>query len=212
MKILKKAKSIYTLGHWKHVPVQFHWSILLVLPWYYLSTWKLIEATIALVGYAMLILVHELGHAWVAHWRGLHVYGISLYLFHGQCRVETPYREADDVWVAWGGIGAQILVLVAAILISYPLQAIPHDDHELLKPLFVMLIPINVMTIVINLIPMQPLDGHKAWRFIPLLVQGLTSKKRMRVSRGKTRLKIVARNETAARKVAEDAIRKMMDK
>lgn len=208
MRILAKVKALYTIGHWRHVPVQLHWSILLVLPWYYLSTWKLMEATIAMVAFAMLLLIHELGHALVAHWRGLQIHGITLYLFHGLCRMEAPHHEEDDVWVAWGGVGAQLVVLVVATLIRYPLQAIPHEVHELLKPLFMMLIPINVITIAINLIPMRPLDGYKAWRVIPLLYKHLQRNKN---SRGKRRLRVVS-DRSDAKRIAEDAIKKMMEK
>jgi len=212
MKIKNKLKSIYTIGHWKRVPVQLHWSALLVLPWYYLSTWKLMEATIATVAYVMLILIHELGHAIVARWRGMRVYSITLYLFHGRCLVEEPYHEKDDIWVSWGGVAAQAAVLAMAMFASYALQTIPIPARELLEPFFSVLISINVLTIIMNLIPMQPLDGYKAWRIVPVLLERLKDRKPSCFSRGRKRLRVISGNKADAKKITDEAIKKMMQK
>jgi len=124
---------------------------------------------IACVAFSFLLVVHELGHAAVARSRNVEVDGIQLYFIHGLCTHEEPYREEDDVLIAWGGVAAQLVVLVIAFGASLLLAAFAPFAYQLGAPLLRVLVQTNVLIIVINLIPVAPLDGAKAWRALPLL-------------------------------------------
>jgi len=137
--------------------------VLLALPWFYYQTRSVSATAIACVAFSFLMVVHELGHAAVARWRNVEVDGIQLYFIHGLCTHEEPYHEEDDVLIAWGGVAAQFIVLVIAFGASLLLAAFAPFAYRLAAPLFRVLVQTNLLIIVINLIPVAPLDGAKAW-------------------------------------------------
>jgi len=163
------VRSTWRLGRWRGVPVTLHWTVLLALPWFYYQTRSLSTTAISCLGFFFLLVVHELGHAAVAKWRNVGVESIQLFFMHGLCTHGEPYHEEDDVLIAWGGVAAQFIVLVLAFGTSMLLAAFAPFTHLLFAPLLGVLIQTNLLMIVINLIPVPPLDGAKAWRALPLL-------------------------------------------
>jgi len=131
-----------------------------MLPWSGLYTRDWRTALLVTFAFVLLMVAHELGHAFVARWRGLAVDAIEVAFLHGRCLYEAPAHEGDDIWVAWGGILGQGILLLVAALMVLPFQGVP----DWLSPLFAVLIPINLAIAVINLLPIAPLDGHIAWR------------------------------------------------
>ncbi len=162
-------RSTWRLGSWRGVPVTLHWTVLLALPWFYYQTRSASATAISCVAFSFLLVVHELGHAAVARWRNVGVEGVQLYFIHGLCAHDEPYNEEDDVLIAWGGVAAQFVVLVIAFGASTLLTAFAPLPYSVAAPLFGVLIRTNLLIIVINLIPVAPLDGAKAWRAVPLL-------------------------------------------
>jgi len=163
------VRSTWRLGRWRGVPVTLHWTVLLALPWFYYQTRSASATAISCVAFSFLLVAHELGHAAVARWRNVGVEGIQLYFIHGLCTHDEPYSEEDDVLIAWGGVAAQLVVLIAAFGASPLLAAFSPFEYRLAAPLFRVLIQTNLLMMVINLIPVAPLDGAKAWRALPLL-------------------------------------------
>ena len=153
---------------WKRIPVWAHASLLLWFPWYYMSSQQL-NATLQYALASIFVLTaHEFGHAVMARRRSTKVKGIKLYIFFGTCETETSYYEIDDVYIAWGGVLAQGLILIVSLLMNVVLIRFAPDLQYELKPLFNVLIYYNVFWILLNLLPVAPLDGHRAWRLIPL--------------------------------------------
>ena len=142
---------------------------MLALPWFYYQTRSASTTAISCVAFFFLLVVHELGHAAVARWRNVEVESIQLYFIHGLCTHDEPYDEEDDVLIAWGGVAAQLVVLIIAFGASLLLAAFAPIAYRLAAPLFRVLIQTNLLIMVINLIPVPPLDGAKAWRALPLL-------------------------------------------
>jgi hypothetical protein len=99
-------RSTWRLGKWRGVPIALHWTVLLGLPWFYFQTRSVTAAAISFVGFLLLLVAHELGHAAVAMWRGVRVRKIQLYFIHGLCTHDEAYHEEDDVLIAWGGVAA----------------------------------------------------------------------------------------------------------
>src|SRR5262245_12010070 len=162
-------RSNWRLGQWRGVPVSVHWTVLIGIPWSYYETRSLAGTAIAFVAFSFLILIHELGHAAVARWRGVEVESIRLLFIHGTCTTEEPYHELDDVLIAWGGVAAQLVVLVIAFSVDLLLSAFAPLVAWIASPVFRVLIGSNLFIMIVKLIPVAPFDGFKAWRILPIL-------------------------------------------
>lgn len=105
------------------------------------------------------IIVHELGHAFVARRFGLRVgdivlHGIGGHVTHPRT---TPKRQlAISLAGPFAGIG-----LAAAMLAVSVIPVIPPEAH-MVRGLFERFAVINVIWSVFNLLPMYPLDGGHA--------------------------------------------------
>lgn len=156
------------LGRWFGVPVLGHLSILLSLPYYIWRHHSLRAGVIVFCAYALLLLIHELGHAAVCRWHRVRVTGIELLLFHGRCLHSAPRREWDSVLIAWGGVGAQLVVVGLTWALIRGLRWAPFETQIWAIPLAGYFIDINLITVAFNLLPVPPLDGAIAWRVLPL--------------------------------------------
>jgi hypothetical protein len=94
-----------------------------------------------------------------------------LFFLHGSCAHEHPDHELDDVLVAWGGVAAQLVVLVVALGAEMLLAAASPSALVLASPLLRVFIGTNVFMIVFNLLPIASFDGAKAWRIVPILTE-----------------------------------------
>lgn len=162
-------RPTWRLGKWRGIPVSLHWTVLIALPWFYYQTRSVPATAISLAAFFFLLIAHEIGHAAVALWRNVGVDEIELFFIHGLCRHEEPYHEKDDVLIAWGGVAAQLVVLVIAYGTNMVLATLSPFTHQIASPLFRVLIETNVVIMILNLIPVAPLDGAKAWRILPML-------------------------------------------
>jgi Zn-dependent protease len=160
-------QTSWRLLKWRGVPVVLSWTVLLGLPWFYYRHHGLVGMATAFVCFFFLMLIHELGHAAMAKWRRVPVLEIQLYIMHGLCRHEEPRTETDAIWIAWGGVAAQAVVLLLAFSASELLQRIAFPIYLDARPAFLVLIPTNLFLIVMNLVPVPPLDGATAWLAVP---------------------------------------------
>lgn len=199
-------QGLWQLARWKGVPILLHWTVLLGLVWFGLLYQRIVPALLTFLGFFALLLAHELGHAVAARSRKVSVYEIRLYLLHGLCSHAMPYRPRDEVFIAWGGVLAQGIVLVLAIAAQSLLTtALPFAAHAL-DPLLNVLTVGNAAMIVFNLLPVAPLDGHRAWRVLRPLRATLAA----RFQRGTASLKR-ALNVRKRRAIAMDADNKVVD-
>ncbi len=114
------------------------------------------------------IVLHELGHAFVARRNGLQVLGIELWMLGGLTRtsgdVKTPGPEFR---VAAAGpavtLGVIVASLLAGVLITSPhnLAEVPAGNGHASAVLvwLTWLATLNLLVLVINLVPAVPLDG-----------------------------------------------------
>ena len=121
------------------------------------------------LAFVVLLASHELGHAFFATRRRVHVIAIKLYVLHGKCEYDHPDYEEDEVFIACGGVLFQFGILLLALGLEYSSLLISAELHDFLKPIFFALIFINLLIIITNLIPVQPLDGYLAWSVVPIL-------------------------------------------
>lgn len=157
-----------TLGRVRGALVRMHWSAfaLALLLGYsrHASIWTSLLGSFFVLA---LILAHEFGHAFMV-WRYRHtVHSVDVFAFHGWCRWSghpSPYERA---MIAWGGIFAQLALLAMAMLTTFFVDR-PGIVFLAIGHVFVWT---NLYLIGINLIPIAPLDGHEAWKLVPLLRQ-----------------------------------------
>lgn len=143
-----------------------HWSIALGI--FYFSGFRFEPG--AWLGYLVLVIGHELGHALLVRGYGLRVFSIDVHGFGGACVHQRARSELQESVIAWGGVLAQLCLFIAARLWSRGRMAESvfeaHLLHVLNEP--------NLTIAAINLLPFPGLDGSKAWRLFGLLKRRTT--------------------------------------
>ena len=162
-------QDYWPLGTWGRIPVSLHWTALLSFAWLYILCMNVTDTLIGSVALLLLFAAHEAGHVFVLRRRRIPVTAISFFGLHG----ETSYNEyaakaGDAVAVAWGGVAAQVVVLLLALAATayVPFREIPFAPL-VWGPMFFVFTKFNVFLMIIALLPIGPFDGHDAWRIIP---------------------------------------------
>jgi Zn-dependent protease len=141
------------------------------------------------------ILLHELGHAFVALRRGIGISDITLWMFGGVARMT---RDSDspgtEFKIAIAGPLVTLAIAIACIAIGMAAagadefwQAMRVEDQAQTSGILALvawLATINVLVLAFNLIPAFPLDGGRVARAIAWKVTG----DRNRATRGAARL------------------------
>jgi Zn-dependent protease len=123
------------------------------------------------------ILLHELGHAFVAIRRGIGIDGITLWMFGGVARLQ---RDSDspgtEFKIAVAGPLVTLAIVVVCVLAGMALSgadefrdAAVYDDATGASGLAAMiswLASINLLVLIFNLVPAFPLDGGRIARAI----------------------------------------------
>jgi Zn-dependent protease len=152
----------WTLGRVRGAPIRVHWSLLLgALVW---SRFQILPAF--WLGFALLILIHELGHALVVLRYGLGLSEIAIHGAGGYCRHDQSGSRFQEALVAWGGVLAQLVLYVVVQVLLLVLGAPTSRHVSLLVYVFT---DINLWIAALNLIPFEPLDGAKAWPLVGML-------------------------------------------
>lgn len=123
------------------------------------------------------ILLHELGHAFVAIRNGIGIQGITLWMFGGVARLERDTDSpATEFKVAIAGpivtAGIVVFCLAAGNLLAGPQEfrdaALTRDNTDTsgAAALIAWLASINLLVLIFNLIPAFPLDGGRVARAI----------------------------------------------
>jgi Zn-dependent protease len=136
-------------------------------------------AVISALLFFLSILLHELGHAWVAIRNGIPIEGIDLWMFGGVAKLG---KDADSAGVEFRiAVAGPLVTLVIAIVCfalgsavssgSDALDSVRFDENVTGATTATLgyLTSINVLLLVFNLIPAFPLDGGRiaraiAWR------------------------------------------------
>lgn len=151
-----------TLGRWRGAPVRAHWSLLIgalvfgqgrLVPGFWL-------------GFFLLVLIHEVGHAVLVKRYRHRVVSIDIHALGGACGWSGDPTAIERASIAWGGVLAQAV----AFAISWAaLQIAGPPESVLVSQLASAFTTTNLWLIAINLIPVAPLDGGEAWKLFALL-------------------------------------------
>lgn len=178
-------KSIWSAGKINNVSIKIHWSIIFIFPYFLYLYKNFLNGIIGTIASLFLLLMHELGHATMARRRKTRVHGIYIYPLHGLCVYDQPYYREDDILIAWGGVLAQLFILLIALIVQsllyYILPNFYYSSQLFLYPIFNVFINVNIFIIIINLIPVQPLDGELAWQIMPMVKEWISTLRNKRL-------------------------------
>lgn len=144
------------------IPLLVHWTaplgaLFIGGPAFRPATWA---------SFVALIVIHELGHAAVVRHCRKQVLRINLNALGGVCWWRGEATEAQRVFIAWGGVLAQLALLIAAVVfVATAGRATTAWGAEIER----VAIGVNIFVAAFNLVPVPPLDGATAWRVVPLL-------------------------------------------
>ena len=173
------------------IGVDFSWFLILFLIIWNLSDYykdaapgsnAFLLAVLSALLFFLSILLHELGHAWVAIRNGIPILGIDLWLFGGVAKLG---RESTSPGVEFriAAAGPLVTLLIAGLCFALG-SAISSSSDVLNSSQFESdvsgsstavlgyLTSINVLLLAFNLIPAFPLDGGRIARAIAWKVTG----------------------------------------
>ena len=119
----------------------------------YISIWFfllfLIFSVPVTIGLFVSVLLHEMGHAWMANRKGYNVYSISVDMLSGAAAVDSNMHDRDAISITAAG---PITTLILCLLSYFSSLII---DSTFLDSLFT----INAYLFVFNILPIYPMDG-----------------------------------------------------
>ena len=164
-----------TVGSWDGAPIRIHWTTAVAAFLFGAGRWT----PAFWLGFCLVILVHELGHALMVHRVGGRVDSIDVTGWGGHCVWSGDPTAFEDALVAAGGVLAQVVVLVAAAAVFLVLGR-PQSPFAI--DLVQVFVGVNLNLALINAIPVEPLDGARAWRLLPFVIEWL-DERRLRARR-----------------------------
>lgn len=145
------------IGRFGQAPIRIHWSAPVAA--FVLSGFAFAPG--AWLGFLVLILAHELGHALLARRFGCYVVSINIHALGGECAYAGGVTSRQSAIIAWGGVLAQL-----ALLLTVPIWSSLLPSWRIFADLAYTLTRTNLILIALNLIPVRPFDGAEAWRVL----------------------------------------------
>lgn len=136
-------------------PVRLHWSLVLGA----LLFCALTPRPLLFLGYLSVLLAHVAGHAFAVLGTRLAVTGVMIHGLGGELMGEGEVKPLRRSVIAFAGVLGQLALCSAAIVLR---DHLPDDLAEAF-------IRRNGIMMLLNLVPMRPLDGAQAWRIFPRL-------------------------------------------
>jgi Zn-dependent protease len=146
------------------------------------DTLPFVLATVSALLFFTSVVLHELGHAWVAMRGGIRITGIDLWLFGGVAKMSRDTDSAGlEFKVAVAGPLVTLLISVACLVgvsagggveAFRGLAGLTSEGYGPVDVVLAYLCLINVLLLVFNLIPGFPLDGGRIARAVAWKVTG----------------------------------------
>jgi len=149
------GRGYWVLGRWLGAPIRLHFSIIVGLLFFGRFQFR----PGFFVGYPLLVLCHELGHAFLVRRFGHHVSAVEVTGFGGVCEWDGNATPFEDAAIAWGGVLAQALIYIGTWVWLALAPPTTRFGFELARTFTDQ----NLWLIVLNLAPIPPLDGARAW-------------------------------------------------
>jgi Zn-dependent protease len=150
-----------TIGRWRGAPLKLHWSIpvaAVILGGFH---WR----PGALLAFTLLVVIHELGHAIIVKLLRHDVVAVEVTGLGGVCRWSGNASAFEESLIAWGGVLSQLVTWVGTEV----WLAVSGGPRTLFGAEMVgVFTETNLWLMAVNLIPVEPLDGARAWRLFSL--------------------------------------------
>ena len=182
-------KTSFQLGKIMGIPIKLHITFLLILPffaWSFAATpspfgfsdqevpLRYVLSLAAAISLFVCVLLHELGHSYIAKKHGTNIQSITLFLFGGVSSLEEiPRDPKTELKMALAGPGVSFLIAFILIIIDLLFKPSGESfvDYFFLKPLndpylrlVWMISIINILLGIFNLLPAFPMDGGRVLR------------------------------------------------
>ena len=155
------------------VPVRLHFTFILMAVFVAVSVLgnnrSSTSYTLFLLGSLVSVLLHELGHSFVAQRFGIHTTEIVMFPIGGLSRMDRPLPPTAEIWVSLAG--PFVNFLLAAGIFSYMFavhEATPVSLSDLMQPsgksAIALLLYGNLLLVALNLLPAFPMDGGRILR------------------------------------------------
>ena len=156
------------VASYRGAPILLHWSLILGLLAF--SNFSFVPGF--WVGFTVLILLHELGHAYLVRRLGFNVEAVVVHGFGGFCSWHGQASRLEHSVIAWGGVLAQALLLLGTLGYVQVMGPPTSSFGFLLEDAW---IRANLWIMALNLLPIAPLDGKEAWQiFRAMRVESVT--------------------------------------
>jgi Zn-dependent protease len=156
------TKGSLVVGSFRGAPIRIHWTTPIGIVAF--TGWGFRPG--AWLGFVLVILIHELGHAVMVRRAGQRTVAIDVHGFGGLCWWQGYPTPTQRALIAWGGVMAQALLgVVTLVVLAFTGPPAPAFAAQLVSAF---LWP-NASSILFNLLPMPPLDGSEAWKIVPIL-------------------------------------------
>jgi hypothetical protein len=100
--------------------------------------------------------------------------GIELYPLLGITRFERPWSRFDHCVIAWGGVVFQ--GVVGLPMLAW-IKLVGYTPLEVVNAFMAVFSFLTVVMVILNLVPIPPLDGSVAWGILPLLFRRLRDRR-----------------------------------
>jgi len=147
----------------REIPIRIHFSLGLafILLVYH---WGLSGIPAGLILFAS-VLVHELGHAFMARRLGISTRSIHLHLLGGTAALsETPESPADEIMIAAAGPVVSLFLAALGLSLSSLLGMPSSTTLSSVSGVLSFFGAVNLMLGLFNLIPALPMDGGRIFR------------------------------------------------
>jgi stage IV sporulation protein FB len=145
----------WLLGNWRGAPIKLHFSILVGLLVFSGLRWS----PGFVVAYLCIVLLHELGHAALVWRLGHRVVSVEVTGLGGACHWSSNGSPFEEAVIAWGGVLAQLLLFAASEVWLATLPPSSSFGWQMAGAFT----HVNLWLIALNLLPIPPLDGARAW-------------------------------------------------
>lgn len=183
------------IGSVDGIPVWLHWSLPFgAIALLAFNSFAIFSALGTLLGFVLVVLVHELGHAAFVRAFRERVIAITFYVWGGECaHTDVGLTPIERSLIAWGGVLGQGALLAVTTHIVGDRTAL--SNSFLSAFVWALLVP-NAVMIALNLLPVRPLDGYVAWQlpyhaYRALRVRRQADRMIKRATRGRPSLRVV---------------------
>lgn len=162
------------------VPVRLHFTFILLVIFLIVSVLGSRQPgssyAVFLLGSLGSVLLHEMGHAFVASRFGVRTLEIVMFPIGGLSRMARTLKPAEEIWISLAG--PVVNLLLAAGIFAYMVnahEAVPVTAADLAqvndKSVLALLLYGNILLAGFNLLPAFPMDGGRILRGLLLYIR-----------------------------------------